>query len=434
MSQSDQGNTPDGSSSIPMKRKRGRPRKYPKLDLEENAHVTNTPNLNMGENAGNGVPSAPPGFLGRNGYQPHRRAPTNGAADVMVGTVVSGVIDATFDGGYLLSVRVGNSPTTLRGVIFKPGRYVPVSAENDVAPDVQMIRRNVIPNPAEISHFHGSSPRSRDAIRSVNHVTSKRKHMVPVAPQTANPLLSRGNLLPVILQPRNLSEGVPLTGIPNSVAPGAPPTNGSIRTNRVPLTNEVANQSSDLATSIVKQVPSVPPSNGSISTNQIPTVGNQSLVFEGGQNENGTCNQPSTEMLKAEAKSTRLPNIPFEKLVTEVVKRIDTPSQAPAHAPLHSTEIDIEGSKSTGSELEDDMNQPLVIEPLQAIQPKDHSVPHSNPPEDDRNGKMSELLQVLQESMRESESTTASRVKSDEPSQTALGGEESDRSRKPSEA
>ncbi|XP_068311051.1 protein METABOLIC NETWORK MODULATOR 1-like isoform X2 [Pyrus communis] len=427
MSQSDQGNTPDGSSSIPMKRKRGRPRKYPKPDLEENAHVRNTPNLNTGENAGNGVPSAPPGFLGRNGYQPHRRAPTNGAADVMVGTVVSGVIDATFDGGYLLSVRVGNSPTTLRGVIFKPGRYVPVSAENDVAPDVQMIRRNVIPNPAEISYFHGSSPRSRDAIRSVNHVASKRKHVVPVAPQTANPLLSRGNLLPVILQPRNLSEGVPLTGLPNSVAPGASPTNGSIRTNWVPLTNEVANQSSDLATSKVKQVPSVPPSNGSISTNQIPTVGNQSLVFEGGQNENGTCNQPSTEMLKAEAKSTRLPNIPFEKLVTEVVKRIDTPSQAPAH----STEVNIECSKSTGSELEDDMDQPLVIEPLQAIQPKEHSMPLSKPPEDDGNGKMSELLQ---ESMRESESTTDSRVKSDEPSQTALGDEESDHSRKPSEA
>ncbi|XP_009352438.2 uncharacterized protein LOC103943804 isoform X1 [Pyrus x bretschneideri] len=80
------------------------------------------------------------------------------------------------------------------------------------------------------------------------------------------------------------------------------------------------------------------------------------------------------------------------------------------------------------------MDQPLVIEPLQAIQPKEHSMPLSKPPEDDGNGKMSELLQVLQESMRESESTTDSRVKSDEPSQTALGDEESDHSRKPSEA
>ncbi|XP_009352440.2 uncharacterized protein LOC103943804 isoform X2 [Pyrus x bretschneideri] len=77
------------------------------------------------------------------------------------------------------------------------------------------------------------------------------------------------------------------------------------------------------------------------------------------------------------------------------------------------------------------MDQPLVIEPLQAIQPKEHSMPLSKPPEDDGNGKMSELLQ---ESMRESESTTDSRVKSDEPSQTALGDEESDHSRKPSEA
>ncbi|PQQ00061.1 uncharacterized protein Pyn_09620 [Prunus yedoensis var. nudiflora] len=381
MSQADQGNNPDASSNIHVKRKRGRPRKYPKLNLEEDTRVPNAQNLNSRVNAGIGIPPVPPGFDGRNEYQSHHAAPNNSTTDVMVGTVVSGVIDGAFDGGYLLSVRVGNSHTHLRGVVFKPGRYTSVSAENDVAPDVQMIRRNAIPIPAEIySHVHA---------------------------QTVNPLLSRGNLLPVILQPRNLSNGVPLTGSSTSVAPVAPPKNGSIPTNQVPLTSEptsVAPQAADLASSRVKQVPSVPPSNGSIPSNQMPIVGNQSLAFEGGQNDDGTCNQPSTEtLIQEEAKSMRLPDIPFEKLVTEVVKRIDNPSQAT----LQSTEIHIEGSKSTGSEMENDMDQPLVIEPLQAIQPKDHSTPVSKPPEDSRNGKMSELLQVLQESMREREEPQA---------------------------
>ncbi|KAI5333721.1 hypothetical protein L3X38_023853 [Prunus dulcis] len=423
MSQADQGNNPDASSNIHMKRKRGRPRKYPKLNLEEDTRVPNAQNLNSRVNAGIGIPPVPPGFDGRNEYQSHHAAPNNSTTDVMVGTIVSGVIDGAFDGGYLLSVRVGNSHTTLRGVVFKPGRYTSVSAENDVAPDVQMIRRNAIPIPGEIySHVHGQKSRSRDVIRSVHHVASKGKHVPPVAAQTVNPLLSRGNLLPVILQPRNLSNGVPLTGSSTSVAPVAPPKNGSIPTNQVPLTSEptsVAPQAADLATSRVKQVPSVPPSNGLIPSNQMPIVGNQSSVFEGEQNDDGTCNQPSTEtLIQEEAKSMRLPDIPFEKLVTEVVKRIDNPSQAT----LQSTDIHIEGSKSTGNEMENDMDQPLVIEPLQAIQPKGHSTPVSKPLEDSRNGKMSELLQVLQESMREREepqaevSTTGPRQKLDEPS------------------
>ncbi|ONI13255.1 hypothetical protein PRUPE_4G212100 [Prunus persica] len=350
MSQADQGNNPDASSNIHMKRKRGRPRKYPKLNLEEDTRVPNAQNLNPRVNAGIGIPPVPPGFDGRNEYQSHHAAPNNSTTDVMVGTIVSGVIDGAFDGGYLLSVRVGNSHTTLRGVVFKPGRYTSVSAENDVAPDVQMIRRNAIP--------------------------------IPVAP----------------------------------------PKNGSIPTNQVPLNSEptsAAPQAADLATSRVKQVPSVPPSNGSIPSNQMPIVGNQSSVFEGEQNDDGTCNQPSTEtLIQEEAKSMRRPDIPFEKLVTEVVKRIDNPSQAT----LQSTDIHIEGSKSTGNEMENDMDQPLVIEPLQAIQPKGHSTPVSKPLEDSRNGKMSELLQVLQESMREREepqaevSTTGPRQNLDEPS------------------
>lgn len=46
-------------------------------------------------------------------------------------------------------------------------------------------------------------------------------------------------------------------------------------------------------------------------------------------------NQPSIEvLLQAEAKSMRLPDMAFEKLVTEVVKRIHDPSQGPSSVRL----------------------------------------------------------------------------------------------------
>lgn len=54
----------------------------------------------------------------------------------MVGQEVTGVVEATLDAGYLLSVRIGDSNTYLRGIVFKPGHYVPVTADNDVAPHV----------------------------------------------------------------------------------------------------------------------------------------------------------------------------------------------------------------------------------------------------------------------------------------------------------
>ncbi|MED6203430.1 Protein METABOLIC NETWORK MODULATOR 1, partial [Stylosanthes scabra] len=80
----------------------------------------------------------------------------------MVGQAVSGVIEAVFDAGYLLSVRVGDSDTTLRGLVFKPGRYVPISSENDVAPGVPMIQRDEVPIPSGKAQFQTPLPKERN--------------------------------------------------------------------------------------------------------------------------------------------------------------------------------------------------------------------------------------------------------------------------------
>ncbi|CAI9787822.1 unnamed protein product [Fraxinus pennsylvanica] len=44
----------------------------------------------------------------------------------MVGQAVTGVVEGAFGAGYVLNVRIGNSNTTLRGVVLEPGHYIPV--------------------------------------------------------------------------------------------------------------------------------------------------------------------------------------------------------------------------------------------------------------------------------------------------------------------
>ncbi|KAL1207562.1 Protein METABOLIC NETWORK MODULATOR 1 [Cardamine amara subsp. amara] len=62
----------------------------------------------------------------------------------LVGQAIHGVVEATFEDGFFLSVNVENSDSKLRGVVFKPGRCVLISVHNDVATHLPMIRRNVV--------------------------------------------------------------------------------------------------------------------------------------------------------------------------------------------------------------------------------------------------------------------------------------------------
>ncbi|XP_010456354.1 PREDICTED: uncharacterized protein LOC104737792 [Camelina sativa] len=64
----------------------------------------------------------------------------------LVGKEVSGVVEGSFDAGYLLNVKVKDSDIKLRGLVFIPDRVKPVTPENDVAPLVRMYGREEIKN------------------------------------------------------------------------------------------------------------------------------------------------------------------------------------------------------------------------------------------------------------------------------------------------
>ncbi|XP_074298315.1 uncharacterized protein LOC141629169 [Silene latifolia] len=71
--------------------------------------------------------------------------------DEMVGQVVTGVLECAFDAGYFLRVRVGDSDMYMRGVVFKEGCVVPVTPENDIAPNAKMYTRRDIPIPTSFT-------------------------------------------------------------------------------------------------------------------------------------------------------------------------------------------------------------------------------------------------------------------------------------------
>lgn len=59
----------------------------------------------------------------------------------LVGQPVHGVLDGSFDAGYLISVRVGDTDAVLRGVVFGPGLSIPPSKLTDVAPKIKSTKR-----------------------------------------------------------------------------------------------------------------------------------------------------------------------------------------------------------------------------------------------------------------------------------------------------
>lgn len=165
----------------PVKKRRGRPRKDTSFKHARAAY-------------------APPGFEVKQEYHPQRAYKTN--SDSMVGQTVTGVVQATFDAGYLLTVRIGNSNTNFRGVVFKTGNFAPITAETDVAPHLQMIKRNDV----RLPHEHQSWSRSPNlSIQTTGPVPSKLKSRV-TAPSVPN-VGARGTVVPVVLQPVNRSNG-----------------------------------------------------------------------------------------------------------------------------------------------------------------------------------------------------------------------------------
>ncbi|KAF8026218.1 hypothetical protein BT93_F2889 [Corymbia citriodora subsp. variegata] len=373
MNQASQGINSDASASAPLKRKRGRPRKYPMPDespiFAEHARALRDQNMNRGPNM-----HVPPAYKFVNGNQPRQVDATNGSNNVSIGQLVSGVIEAAFDGGYLLAVRVGDSDTTLRGVVFKPGRYVPVSAENDVAPNIQMIKRNEIPLQSEnYIQMQVSGARSRERNGTTSLVASasgsavlKGRQVAPGTAQPIRPVTVRGNVVPVVLPPLSTSaNGLP---VPNQASSAS-------------IQDHMASTGKHMAPVSVQ---TFSPLNGPASNKEVP----RSVAHV--QSETGIDSQhPGEPSREVENKSTG----PFENLVTEVIKRIHEPSQVEDNQNESSKSGDKSGSTPEDEDSDDD--QPLFIEPLQAVQPNINPHLGSMPSHLDssRTGKMTELLQ-----------------------------------------
>ncbi|XP_058072513.1 uncharacterized protein LOC131221317 [Magnolia sinica] len=115
-------------SALPVKRGRGRPRKDDYVYHGEKS-------------------SDLPGSDGAKKTRCQNIDSTADEDSAFVGQIVSGVLDGSFDAGYLLTVKVCKTDTVLRGVVFDPRLSAPISAENDVAPHVKMFRRSKIPLP-----------------------------------------------------------------------------------------------------------------------------------------------------------------------------------------------------------------------------------------------------------------------------------------------
>ncbi|KAL8237724.1 hypothetical protein R6Q59_018805 [Mikania micrantha] len=233
---------PDDTVIGSKKRKRGRPRK----DLSEKRaqRAQSQP-----------AASIPPDFT--QAKNTPRVDLINNPTESMVGQIVTGVVQATFDAGYLLAVRIGNSKITLTGAVFKPGHTAPVTPENDVAPHVEMIKRTEVPFPTELQPKRRRKRRSKEKnMQLVTYVGSGPDPVISNSSPRTDHVLSpsipqvgaRGTVVPVVLQPINLSNGIST----NQPAPHLRASHGKPVHSVLPLAvfppNRSASQASDCQT------------------------------------------------------------------------------------------------------------------------------------------------------------------------------------------
>ncbi|XP_042478147.1 uncharacterized protein LOC122059433 [Macadamia integrifolia] len=189
--------------NAPVKRKRGRPRKDENLVHGEPASTSPTVTDMVRRN---------------------RRRRVDQIDDAMVGQVVSGVLEGSFDAGYLLTVKVGNTNTVLRGVVFEPGLSVPISVANDVAPHVKMFKRNEISLPTQVRGTNLQSEQNNGRLVKVSgnegvlaSKISPPVKQVPRAPQLSPPQVQT-NPMAFSKQEVNDAKNVPKTA-PNTLPP-----------------------------------------------------------------------------------------------------------------------------------------------------------------------------------------------------------------------
>ncbi|XP_018459197.1 uncharacterized protein LOC108830088 [Raphanus sativus] len=82
----------------------------------------------------------------------------------LVGKTVSGVVEGSFEAGFMINVKVKDSDKRLRGLVFARGKVVPVTPENDVAPHVKMIVREEIKNQTDDRDQSPNDQTVKDAV------------------------------------------------------------------------------------------------------------------------------------------------------------------------------------------------------------------------------------------------------------------------------
>lgn len=141
MSQLNQGTNTALPAEAPIKRKRGRPRK------DENQAFPRPP-VPIIQGQGSGAPKAISNIPSKGKDSVEDVDDDDDNKDEMVGQVVNGILEYAFDAGYFLTVKVGDTNVCMRGVVFKEDCIIPITPENDIAPNAKMYRRKDFPIPA----------------------------------------------------------------------------------------------------------------------------------------------------------------------------------------------------------------------------------------------------------------------------------------------
>ncbi|KAK9267313.1 hypothetical protein L1049_009736 [Liquidambar formosana] len=190
MSQQNKGTKPSAPAELPMKRKRGRPRKDESAVQGEKIPVIS-------------------GSDSLKGNQHSEAHPSNDIDDDMVGQLVSGVLEGSFDAGYFLTVKVGNTDTLLRGVVFLPGKFTPITAANDVAPHAKLYKRKeiLIPVVKPQIQLHSSMPQSEKN----NRQPVQLEKQVPTFPNQGLGSEHQSGV-PLAVENQSASVTTPLTG------------------------------------------------------------------------------------------------------------------------------------------------------------------------------------------------------------------------------
>ncbi|KAL6562238.1 hypothetical protein OROGR_003245 [Orobanche gracilis] len=226
----------DVSISLPAKRRRGRPRKDAKFSRQESLHSPENPtHIKNTRRATLTYPT--PDAIKNNTRLLDTNTKEASTIGGMVGTTIRGVIEGSFDAGYLISVRIADNDTPFRGVVFQPKKVVPLTATNDIAPQARMYQRReiTIPFPNNISPFsNGFSPQQPQKVAVQSVPTSKQTVFRPVLPLSITPYFSNRSafMFPNLDGKINIPKS-PMVGA-NQQPPSVRPTNEVVQAFEVP--------------------------------------------------------------------------------------------------------------------------------------------------------------------------------------------------------